>query len=446
MLMHCTTTTENIGGNMKPVALITAIFFCAAIGFAAPGDLDSTFSGDGLLLDGITSGNTTRAVAIQPDGKILIGGGAFDDGYKYLAYLALARYNPDGSPDSSFGMKGKITTTVYDNSEIQALAVQGDGKIVAVVCNPNAAFNGFFVLRYFPDGSPDAGWADSMGEGVSRAVAIALQPDGGVLVAGSLSYQHSVLIRYKSNGSRDSTFGIDGKVVTTIDRGSWTSSIVVQPDGKIVTAGSSVNLENVQGFALVRYNKDGSLDSTFGLNGVVRTLFDSAAANSVAIQADGRIVAAGKNISPSRAECALARYKSNGNLDASFDSDGKVTTSLLPNGSEEASVYAQSDGKVLAAARSTSYDEDHFYLVRYNVNGSLDTTFGGGDGIAQAELEQGSNDFACAMALDNAGRAVIAGNSYPFGSYYCRFAIARFLLGPRLGDIVADADPITSGR
>jgi uncharacterized delta-60 repeat protein len=418
------------GGNMKPFILLILIFLSAAIAFAAAGDLDPTFSTDGLLLDSISGfgdNHTARTVAIQPNNKILIGGSVGQ-------YLALARYNTDGSPDSFFGAAGKVTTIVDDDFEIQAIAVQTDGKIVAVACKPDPApFNYFTVLRYNPDGSLETAWADTMGDDSNLSVAIAIQPDGGVLVAGSLGHQRSVLIRYRSSGGRDSTFGIGGKVITTIDRGNWATSIIVQPDGKIVTAGSSLDLANVPRFALVRYIKDGSLDRTFGLNGVVRTLFNSATAKAVALQADGSIVAAGRNFSPLRAEFALARYKSNGNLDPTFDSDGKVTTSLLPNGSEVNSVAVQSDGKILAAGNSTTYDDNDFYLVRYNANGSLDTTFGGGDGIAQADFEQGSNDVSYGMALDNSGKAVVAGISYQGGWLNSRFAIARFILGPRPG-------------
>jgi len=283
-----------------------------------------------------------------------------------------------------------------------------------------------------------------MGVGVNLAVAIAIQPDGGVLVAGSLNHQQSVLIRYKSDGSRDTSFGTGGVVVTAIGIANWTTSIVVQPDGKIVAAGASVDLENVQRFALVRYNRDGSLDGTFGSNGIVRTNFESSGpnravvANSLSLQRDGRIVAAGRiTTASSEIEFALARYKSNGNLDSTFDSDGKVTTPIY--GGEATSVAVQSDGKVLAAGSPTDYAGQHdFDLVRYNANGTLDTTFGGGDGIAQADFEQGSNDVAYGMALDNAGKAVIAGISYQAGWYYSRFAIARFVLGARLGPIDAD--------
>jgi uncharacterized delta-60 repeat protein len=418
-----------------------ALWLAVSVFGLAPGDLDPTFSGDGLLIDYINGVGadfyTARAVAIQPDGKILIGGAAG-------TYLALARYNTDGSPDSSFGTEGKVTTIVDDYFEIQAIAVQTDGKIVAVACNPNAAFNYFIVLRYYPDGSLETVWGDSMGEGGNLAVAIAIQLDGGVLVAGSLSHQHSVLFRYRSNGSRDTSFGTGGKVVTAIGRANWTSSIVVQPDGKIVAAGSSIDSTDISVFALVRYMKDGSLDGTFGSNGIVRTKFESTGpnravvANSLSLRRDGTIVAAGRITTASgETEFALARYKSNGYLDSTFDSDGKVTTPVY--GSEATSVAVQSDGKVLAAGSPTDYTGQHdFYLVRYSANGSLDTTFGGGDGIAEADFEQGSVDVAYGMALDNAGKAVIAGISYQINWMYGRFAIARFILGPRLDPIDAD--------
>jgi len=429
---------------MKIFIFLTVIFLSSAIGFAAPGDLDPTFSGDGLLLDGIVDGmGTARAVVVQPDGKILIAGGAQQ--YPNNGYMALARYNSDGTPDVTFGAGGKVAFLVDDYIEVAALALQADGKIVAVGCSCEyPVANYFTVYRFLPNGLPDPSFGqgygaigDYMGDGSNLAVALAVQTDGSIVVAGSLNRQYSVLFRYKSDGSRDSTFGNGGMVVTTVDRMSWTTSIVIQPDGSIIAAGASFNFSNPSSvFTLVRYKANGSLDSTFGLNGIVRTKFaNSAAANSVALQADGKIIAAGTNISPFGYEFALSRYNPNGSADLTFGSDGRLTTSIAPYGSVARSVVLECDGKILAAGSpENSYDQIDFHLVRYNANGSLDATFGGGDGIVEADFGQ-TIDVAYGMALDNSGRAVMAGTSYLYGPYSFRVAIARFVLGPRPGPV-----------
>jgi uncharacterized delta-60 repeat protein len=212
----------------------------------------------------------------------------------------------------------------------------------------------------------------------------------------------------------DTTFDSDGKVTTDFGAAEDASAVAIQPDGRIVAAGESQGGFG-RDFALARYNVDGSLDTSFDSDGKVTTDFGVLdAASDVAIQPDGRIVAAGNSggFGFSR-DFALARYNRDGSLDTSFDSDGKVTTDF--GGSEVATAVAvHPDGRCVAAGGS---DED-FALAGYKVDGSLDTSF---DSDGKVTTDFGGFEFASDVAIQPDGRIVAAGNS---GG---DFALARYL-------------------
>ena len=269
-----------------------------------------------------------------------------------------------------------------------AVAVQGDGKIVAAGYS-NASGGGAFALaRYTADGKLDSSFGrggtvlTSIGDSGS-AYAVALQPDGMIVAAGySKVYSDGdfTVVRYTADGKLDSSFGHGGKVLTTLGGMDVASAVALQRDGKIVAAGRR-NLGSF--FGVVRYTADGKLDSSFGHDGKVLTKVGdrgSSKASAVAVQKDGKIVAAG---STERA-FALVRYTVGGELDSSFGHGGKVLTGLGHRGSDEASaVVVQEDGKIVAAGTSDAYGGNFygigdFALVRYTTGGKLDASFGSG--------------------------------------------------------------------
>jgi uncharacterized delta-60 repeat protein len=345
------------------------------------GSLDTTFSGDGKLTTsfGYGSGDYGHSVVVQADGKILVVGYSWNDG---IGDFALARYNADGSLDTTFAGDGTLTTdfgSPYD--EGFSVAVQADGKIVVA-----GSSNGDFALaRYNPDGNLDITFSGqgklttNFGYGSGDyGFSVVLQADGKIVVAGGSSNsddENFALARYNADGSLDTTFAGDGKVTTNFgspyDKGS---SVAVQADGKIVVAGTTYNDRN--DFALARYNADGSLDTSFSGDGKVITDFGSDDyGSSVAVQADGKILVAGTGYSGGTYDFALARYNPDGSLDTSFSGDGKVITdfgSIFDNGY---SVVVQADGKILVAGTSDSVGNRDFALARYNPDGSLDTSF-----------------------------------------------------------------------
>jgi uncharacterized delta-60 repeat protein len=247
------------------------------------------------------------------------------------------------------------------------------------------------------------------------ANSIAIQTDGKIVAASSPKLSEFLIARFNMDGSPDTSFDGDGVVTTSLGSlGASAESVAIQPNGKIVAVGTAPAGNG--DFAVVRYNTNGSLDTSFDSDGIVTTFIDSDDyARDVAIQPDGKILVAGCTSSLYDFDCnqfALARYNANGSLDTTFDSDGKVATFFSTQSYVPAylgSVAIQADGKILAAGRSKNGSNFDFTLVRYNPNGSLDATFGSG-GKTTADFTS-SDDLAFGMALDKVGRAVVVGRA-----------------------------------
>src|SRR5262249_54426305 len=218
--------------------------------------------------------------------------------------------------------------------------------------------------------------------------------DGKLVVVGQ-TYKNNdytgedfAVARYNTNGTLDTTFGNGGRVRTDFPGlAAVPSSVVIQPDGKIVVAGGAFPLFTFLGnFEVVRYNPNGSLDRSFGSGGIVTTTFPQGSyAFDVALQPDGKIVAAGTvfvDFIPGEAsdtDFALARYNTDGTPDATFGNGGQVSTDFLGMEDDAFSVLIQPDGKIVAVGSAnnpaTFYD---FAVARYLSNGTIDTTFGVG--------------------------------------------------------------------
>ena len=336
------------------------------------GFLDSSFSSDGKVTTAIGSNADAYSVAIQSDGKIVVAGNAIIEGRDEIA---VARYNTDGSLDSSFDSDGKVTTTIGEADYATSVVVQSDGKIVVAGSSATGGDSNFALIRFNTDGSLDLSFDSDgkvttpIGSSIDEAYSVAIQSNGKIVVAGYAdngAQRVFAVARYNTDGSLDSSFNSDGKVTTAIGSDDLAKSVAIQSDGKIVVAGSSSNGSN-DDFALIRYNTDGSLDSSFASDGKAITVFGSSgeSANSVALQSDGKIVVAGSSDNGAQRVFAVARYSADGSLDSSFDSDGKVTTAI-GSGDFAFSVAIQSDGKIVVVGSSTngSYDDD-FAILRY---------------------------------------------------------------------------------
>lgn len=331
------------------------------------GSIDATFGTQGTVTTNFGGDTFDRvnALVLQPDGALVAAGMAL--GNSAGADFGLARYLPDGSLDPAFGVEGRVTTNFdgfYESAA--ALLLQSDGKLVAVGGPP------FVLARYHPDGRLDAGFGSAgkvstgfVGGGIGSAGV--LQPDGNVIAAGWGGPGTFLLARYQGDGTLDARFGDAGRVTTVVGGSFVPVAVALQPDGKILVAGGPAPGSSTTGvvdFLLVRYNPDGSLDDGFGAAGKVTTdlffgSFDHA--HAMLLQPDGRILLAGGSLgSATTAEqFALVRYEPDGSLDATFGVEGKVTTDF--GGYVHVSALAPyADGRLVAAGPAGG-----FALARY---------------------------------------------------------------------------------
>lgn len=357
--------------------------------YDASGNLDPTFGVGGAVKTNFSpqSDDVAFGMTVQPDGRIILAGSTEGLSTPGGRDFALARYNSDGGLDSSFGSGGKVTTDFFNSSdEAKAVAIQTDGKIMAAGIITRGAFFEFALARYNSDGSLDTsfglgGKVTTVFDGLTaQLTAIAFQPDGKLVAAGTLKDDpHSFtvsffgLARYNTNGSLDSAFGSGGKLMTAFSEGfNFANSVAIQPDSKIIVAGGTGSGESAEfaDFALARYNSDGSLDASFGSGGHITTDFFGHfdIINAIVLQPDGRIVAAGSaDVIPLVSDFALARYNHDGSLDAAFGSGGKVTTNFFDGISCGAfAVGLQSGGKIIAGgATGNDRGGSNFALARY---------------------------------------------------------------------------------
>jgi uncharacterized delta-60 repeat protein len=415
------------------------------------GDLDPAFDGDGLLQIDFNHGtDIAQDVAVQPDGKLVIVGLTYTDNDYSKEDFAVLRLNADGTPDATFGVAGRVTTDFPGLAAVaSSVALQPDGKIlVAGGAFPNFTFLGDFVLaRYDADGTLDASFGSGgivitsfPGQG-SYAFDLALQPDGKIVLAGtqfvSFSSEESsntdfALARCNADGTPDLTFGSGGKVTTDFNGFNDDAfAVLVQPDGRLVAVGSAKTPATFYDFAAVRYLPGGALDGSFGNGGKVRTDFgnnDFDRARGACLQADGKLVAAGFTIFDGGLSqpFALLRWGSNGALDPGFDGDGKLLIDFDSFMQSAHEVLVQPDGKLVAVgfADTESSDSD-FLLARCHADGSLDSTFGIGGKVRTSFGNL--NGGAHGAALQPDGRIVAAGFNATFTPVGVELAVSRYL-------------------
>jgi uncharacterized delta-60 repeat protein len=400
-------------------------------------------SGGGWVTTSVGPGSASvSALVQQPDGKLVAVGSGMVVGAGLnikSAYIALARYQSDGSLDTTFGRGGKVTTSISRLSFASALVRQPDGKLViAGVSGSNDSNVKLALVRYKSDGGLDTSFGHggklttAIGGGVTLNAITAFlvrQPDGK-LVAVSMGYRgaysYFALVRYQSDGSLDTTFGHGGRVTTRISRLDYfPSALVLQPDGKLVAAAGTSSAQGSGGFLLVRYKPNGRLDRSFGRGGKVtaKGTTDNDTYAGLVLLPHGELVAAGAG---SYSALALAAYDKNGKPHASFGRHGKVTTVLSPAGSisYDGALIVTPDGELAAAGAADlgpTGQTSGSFIVRYDRNGSLDRSFGRRGRVTTLFAGGGLSD---ALLRQRDGKLVAAGSGG--ASPVLKFALARF--------------------
>jgi uncharacterized delta-60 repeat protein len=413
--------------------LSTALLFCFINCFSQAGMLDPSFGDKGMVYtntrdDVNKQDEHIRAIAIQHDGKIVAVGSGKPAGGSTQA--TILRYSANGTLDNSFDNDGMA---FFFRTEFNAVAIQSDGKIVVAGSTRNLPNNNyrFSLLRFNTNGHPDNSFGfngkvvTDFNSANAVAVSISIQSDGKIVAAGysnTGTANKFAMARYNPDGSLDNTFDGDGRLTNNFNA---VNSIALQTDGKIIAAGSA-NSGSYNVFSLIRLNQDGSPDNSFNGNGNITTVIGSYGSiiNSVTLQSDGKIVAAGLsktlNVNNNYINSfTIARYNTNGSLDNSFDNDGIVITSFNGSSGDVKTVAIQNDGKITAAGQSGL----SFALVRYNSNGSNDNSFDG-DGILVTTNNSVYNKLS-GMALQPDGKIITAGSSESPATFYDDFALAR---------------------
>jgi uncharacterized delta-60 repeat protein len=447
------------------------------------GALDPTFgAGAGYDSTSITSGDDFgRSALIQPwDGKILAAGMAHTPN-KSGAFtgMSVTRYNADGSLDTSFGSGGTALAfnTQADNRLTGSALYPRTGpdtadygKIVvagwtSVTISKKATQTGFGVARFNANGTLDTTFGS--GGQVTTAFAVGpradyprggvvIQSDGKIVVAGdSNSHNGFELARYNTNGTLDASFGSGGKVVTSFAQYSSleAATLLLQPNGKLIVVGDD-NYSNQAApadWVLARYNSDGSVDTFFGNNGVATTVLpgevgsqfwngqSAALYPSVGTSNDGKIVVVGDN-----GEWELARFNPDGSPDTSFgpNHDGKVVSQLS---SSAVSVALDTSGRMLVVG--TGNAQNSTQVARFNLDGTLDTTFGSGGFVNQTFGTSSQGDGIAVYpnaGTANDGKIIVVGVTS--NGTKNNILVARYLPSePEIGSFTANPNPVTSG-
>jgi len=411
---------------------ITLFLSLTNIVSAQPGTLDNNFGTNGSVFTNVSvADDEVLATAIQTDNKIVVVGYS-----EKPAQFTIARYQTNGTLDLTFGTNGIVKTQFDGAGFALAVVIQTDGKILV-----GGSAEGMFALtRYTSSGQLDTGFGNqgivltTIGNN-STINGIAVQTDGKIVAAGYTEKNSDFAIaRYTSSGVLDTSFGGgDGIEITDFytdnDRAT---AVKIQSDGKIVAVGLSVDLDLSTNFAIARYNSNGSLDTSFNGSGKVTTLTECGA-DALGIQSDGKIVVTG-----SLDDIYLARYTTSGVLDTTFGTNGIVTTNIGGNYDNAYDLAIDAAGRILISGSTISNGNEDMVVAKYLTSGNLDTSFDNGDGIVTISLGTNS-DIAYSLSLQSNGGIIVGGSRGNFGSK--EFATARLI-----GVQPTAANAIISGR
>ncbi|MEI8007678.1 MAG: delta-60 repeat domain-containing protein [Bacteroidota bacterium] len=346
------------------------------------GRLDNTFGSKGMVKTSLKSGeDLLSSIVLLPDNKILVSGSAYNGTHNDFAML---KFLPQGGIDTTFGTKGMFLMHARGGNDIaSSMALQPDGKIIVVGSSSDGNYDAFALARFKPEGDPDPSFGKNglvvtdVRYGDDRISDLAVQPDGKIVVAGSSNTKLGVA-RYLCDGELDRSFGNNGITLTSVsDCEDIAAAIGLQGDGKIVVAGSSFNGESFN-FTVVRYTTLGKPDASFGKGGIVITSLGDGddKVSDLLVQPDGKLVAGGSTFNGQADDFALVRYNCDGSLDQSFGNKGIVITSVQKGDEHIYSLALQRDGKIVAAGNTNNGYNNDFIVLRFMPDGSLDPDFG----------------------------------------------------------------------
>ena len=337
-----------------------------------------------------------------------------------------------GDLDASFGMGGIVLSNIGSGvSFARSVVVQSDDKLIVAGYCSNGIDMDFFLVRYLADGGLDSSFGTNgivvtpVGSGNDYGLGAALQSDGKILVAGT-SFNGSdddfAIVRFHSHGGIDASFGNGGKVIVSLAVDGSTR-LAVLPDGKILVSGT-VSYGSSSAFALLRLNSDGGLDTSFGVGGSVTATIGATGNTSraLALQPDGKILVAGDYANGSNNDFAVVRFNANGTLDTTFGSGGKAVSPAGTSTDYAYSVALQSTGHILVAGYAYVGSTSDFAMVRFTAAGSVDSSFGVAGRIL-TPIGTG-DDYGLVIRVQPDDRIVFAGSTRT--GTYTDTAVLRF--------------------
>lgn len=392
--------------------------------------LDPTFGTSGKVTTNIGSDDIGQnfSVAVDSTNKVVVAGEFVSGGTSDFAVL---RYNNTGTLDSTFGSSGIVITDLGANDHGRSVVIDSSGKIV-VGGDSLVTASDFAVARYNGNGTLDSSFngngfvTTDFANRAEPAMAITTGIDGKLVAAGfahnGTDYDFGV-VRYNSNGSLDTTFNSTGMVTTNVGGDDRISGVTSYPNGDVIVVGrtGSASYYNI---AIVRYNNDGSVDSSFGNSGMVTLDLGGTddRGREIILDSNGKIVIVGRSNSADINDVVVMRFNDNGSPDTTFGINGIVITDIGGNNDRGRAIALDSSDRIIVLGTSDSQGDNDFSVLRYNNDGSLDTTFGVGGIVA---IDFGGNDNGNDVALDSDGMIIVCGRSVIGSSH--KIAVARLL-------------------
>jgi len=423
--------------------LLIPSLLSSTVALAAPGSLDPTFDGDGMVVTPVTSG-FAFSVALQAGGKILVGGTISGD-------FALIRYHTNGALDTTFNGTG-IATVDFAAAQDTAhsILVKGNEKIMLVGSAINANEDTALV-QFQPNGNLDLGFSGdgkssvSLSSNAEEPNGAAFQSDEKIVVSGTLfngTINQMYLARFTSDGDLDAAgFGFLGVNIDPFTGDALGKAIAVMGDDRIVVAGTAIGTGGYY-LAVARFTPNGTIDTTFGggTGGATITAGPGDdSANAVAVQDDGKIVVAGDSKNGSGTDrITIGRFLTDGTADPAFGTGGVSITVVGPGHYRAYAVAVQEDGKILVFGNSSGGAERNFVLLRYLDNGHLDSGFGL-NGVVKTSFGGGTHS-GNALAVQSDGRIIGIGSlgSAQFGLALYKVAQGDLRVGRSAGVPVGD--------
>jgi len=419
------TTRKLLVASAAAIAMVGAVAGPAA---AAPGHLDASFGGDGQVATTFPAGGAyAYATMVLNNGKIVAAGDAYhtqDD-----VEWAVARYQPNGTLDPTFGTGGKVTTNLSGGFDSAYAIARGPSGTFYV-----GGYSGstFAVARYLPDGHLDHSFSGDgkalvpFALGPAFGYDMAIAPGGKVVLAGEVDsggVGRYAVVRLTDAGALDHTFSGDGRATVDLGPNSYVDAVTVLGDGSIVVAGDAHTTSNTSP-GLVKLLPSGSPDPSFGSGGIeVDDVGQDFSARDILHLPSGKLLVEGSyRTGPATFDIGLMRYQSNGHPDAAFGPGGLLTRNF--GGTTEYPDRALRAGKrVLIATAHYDGAVGHLGVVRLTMNGAADTGFGD-NGLALAAANASYGD---AVAVGTDGRIVVGGSAGILDAK-SRFFLARFLV------------------